>query len=179
MKYHNITHDDMLNGEGLRVVLWVSGCDHHCKNCQNPVTWDPNDGKEFGPEELKEIFNELNQNYISGITLSGGDPLHSNNLVGILEIVELIRNKYSCTKTIWIYTGYEIKDILMNSDDPLNALRLRIINQCDILVDGKFKDKLADIKYEYAGSTNQRVIDINKSKSLGWKTLVNYSHKLK
>ena len=85
MKYQNITHDDMLNGEGLRVVLWVSGCSHHCKNCQNPITWDYNDGKEFGEDELHEIIGELDHDYISGITLSGGDPLNEHNLSTILE----------------------------------------------------------------------------------------------
>ena len=75
MRYHNITKDDMLNGDGLRVVLWVAGCDHCCKDCQNPVTWDPNGGLEFDPEAKAELFEALDHDYISGITFSGGDPL--------------------------------------------------------------------------------------------------------
>ena len=75
MKYHNITKDDMLNGDGLRVVLWVSGCNHACKACQNPITWDPNIGLDFDEKAKEEIFCELKKDYISGLTLSGGDPL--------------------------------------------------------------------------------------------------------
>ena len=76
MRYHNITKDDMLNGDGLRVVLWVAGCEHHCPNCQNPVTWDINGGLEFDEAAKKEIFDELEKNYVSCITFSGGDPLN-------------------------------------------------------------------------------------------------------
>ena len=178
MKYHNITHDDMLNGEGLRVVLWVSGCSHHCKNCQNPITWNPDDGKEFGEDEMKEIFNELNHDYISGITLSGGDPLNEHNLSTILELVELIRAKYGHHKTIWIYSGYTIEEIMNGKDDPINTLRRKILSNCDIFVDGKFEENLADIKYEYAGSTNQRIIDIKKSELCGWRNIIQYNHRL-
>ena len=81
MRYHNITKDDMLNGDGLRVVLWVAGCEHHCPNCQNPVTWDINGGLEFDEAAKKEIFDELEKNYVSGITFSGGDPLHTQKLI--------------------------------------------------------------------------------------------------
>ena len=172
MKYQNITHDDMLNGEGLRVVLWVSGCSHHCKNCQNPITWDYNDGKEFGEDELREIIRELDHDYISGITLSGGDPLNEHNFSTILELVEFIRIRYENTKTIWIYTGFTIEQILDDKDDALNALRRKIIKQCDVLVDGRFEQDLADTKYEWAGSTNQRIIDIQKSINNGWKCII-------
>ena len=79
MRYHNITKDDMLNGDGLRVVLWVAGCDHCCKDCQNPVTWDPNGGLEFDAEAKAELFEALDHDYISGITFSGGDPLFYGN----------------------------------------------------------------------------------------------------
>ncbi|MBR1442789.1 MAG: 4Fe-4S cluster-binding domain-containing protein, partial [Firmicutes bacterium] len=79
MRFHNITHDDMLNGAGLRVVLWVSGCSHRCPGCQNPLTWDPNDGVIFDEESKAELFGELSKEYIAGITLSGGDPLYDGN----------------------------------------------------------------------------------------------------
>ena len=79
MRYHNITKEDMLNGEGLRVVLWVAGCNHHCKNCQNPETWDENGGIPFDEEAENELFEALDKSYISGITFSGGDPLFPNN----------------------------------------------------------------------------------------------------
>lgn len=76
MRYHNITKDDMLNGDGLRVVLWMAGCSHHCKGCHNPITWDLHGGIDFDQEAKKELFEELQKEHISGITLSGGDPLH-------------------------------------------------------------------------------------------------------
>ena len=79
MRYHNITKDDMLNGDGLRVVLWVAGCGHHCKGCQNPITWDPNGGIPFDDAAKAEIFEQLDKDYISGITFSGGDPLYEAN----------------------------------------------------------------------------------------------------
>lgn len=74
MRYHNITKDDMRNGDGLRVVLWVAGCNHCCKNCQNPITWDPDGGLAFDDAAKEEIFEQLDKSYISGITFSGGVP---------------------------------------------------------------------------------------------------------
>ena len=93
MNYHNILHDDMRNGDGLRVVLFVSGCNHYCKNCQNPQTWDKDSGIEFDLAAKEEIFEQLNKDYISGITFSGGDPLHSNNLHEIYSLILEIKNK--------------------------------------------------------------------------------------
>ena len=108
MRYHNITKDDMLNGDGLRVVLWVAGCEHHCPNCQNPVTWDINGGLEFDEAAKKEIFDELEKNYVSGITFSGGDPLHTQNRKDVGALIEEIKVKFP-NKTIWIYSGYDCR----------------------------------------------------------------------
>ena len=94
MRYHNITKDDMLNGDGLRVVLWVAGCEHHCPNCQNPVTWDINGGLEFDDAAKKEIFDELEKNYVSGITFSGGDPLHTQNRKDVGALIEEIKENF-------------------------------------------------------------------------------------
>ena len=94
MRYHNITKDDMLNGDGLRVVLWVAGCEHHCPNCQNPVTWDINGGLEFDEAAKKEIFDELEKNYVSGLTFSGGDPLHTQNRKDVGALIEEIKEKF-------------------------------------------------------------------------------------
>ena len=110
MRYHNITKDDMLNGDGLRVVLWVAGCEHHCPNCQNPVTWDINGGLEFDEAAKKEIFDELEKNYVSGITFSGGDPLHTQNRKDVGALIEEIKEKFP-NKTIWIYSGYDWQDV--------------------------------------------------------------------
>ena len=94
----------MLNGDGLRVVLWVAGCNHCCRECQNPITWDPNGGLPFTEAEEAEIFTELDKDYIGGITFSGGDPLHPSNISTVTALAKKIREKYP-NKTIWLYTG--------------------------------------------------------------------------
>lgn len=146
MKYHNITKDDMLNGDGLRVVLWVAGCEHHCKGCQNPVTWNPDDGLEFGAKEIMEICEQLDKDYISGITLSGGDPLYPKNRAEITKLCDFIKTYYS-NKTIWCYTGYLLEEV---KDLPMMKF-------VDVLVDGEFVEELADINYKWCGSINQNV----------------------
>lgn len=156
MNYHNITHDDMLNGSGLRVVLWCSGCEHHCHNCQNPQTWDFNSGIPFDKNAKEEIFNELKKDYINGITLSGGDPLACNNLNCILDLVNEIRLSFP-DKTIWIYSGYTIEDIVNT------PIRKEIIKQCDVLVDGRYIDSERNITLKWRGSKNQRVIDLKET----------------
>lgn len=149
MKYHNITKDDMLNGDGIRVVLWVSGCSHHCKGCHNPKTWNPNHGVEFDDEAKKEIFAELSKDYVSGITLSGGDPLHPLNRESVTELVKEITMKFP-TKTIWLYTGFLLEELL----------GLEVLQYIDVLVDGKFEQDKYSPDAKWVGSTNQRVIPL-------------------
>lgn len=171
MNYHDISHDDMNNGDGLRVVLWLSGCSHGCKNCQNPQTWDSKSGIEFDDKAKEELFTELSKDYISGLTLSGGDPLYSENLADVLDLVNEIRLSMP-EKTIWLYSGYtwEETNLMMKGlchecleFNRLNELRREIIEQCDIMVDGRFVDELKDISAKWKGSTNQRVIDVKES----------------
>ena len=111
MRYHNITTDDMLNGDGLRVVLWLAGCSHCCRGCQNPLTWDPDGGLLFDEAARQEIFEQLEKDYISGITFSGGDPLHPANRMDVRCLMAEIRERYP-DKTIWLYTGDRWEDIL-------------------------------------------------------------------
>ena len=152
MNYHNITKDDMLNGEGLRVVLWVSGCDHHCPGCQNPVTWDPNDGLPFDEQAKEELFSELEKPYISGLTLSGGDPLYCGNRDAITELVKEAKERFP-EKTIWLYTGFS-----------WSAIRyLPLIPYVDVLIDGRFVENLKDNKLHWRGSSNQKIIDVKAS----------------
>ena len=158
MKYHNITHADMLNGEGLRVVLWVSGCSHHCPSCQNVITWNCNDGLEFDDAAKEEIFKDLEEDWCSGITLSGGDPLFKGNRADIVSLVCEIREKYP-TKSIWLYTGYTWEELLEENDDVIKV----ILNNIDVLLDGKFILRLANEKIHYVGSSNQCIIDVKKS----------------
>lgn len=152
MRYHNITKDDMLNGDGLRVVLWVAGCSHCCKGCQNPITWDANGGVPFDDAAKQEIFNQLDKSYISGITFSGGDPLHPANILDVKNLMMEIRERYP-KKTIWLYTGSSWESI---RNHP-------IMKYVDVLVDGEFVEDRKDVNLCWKGSSNQRVIDVQKS----------------
>lgn len=151
MRYHDITKADMLNGTGIRVVLWVAGCTHHCKDCQNPITWDPNGGLFFDNNARWELIEALKEDYISGITFSGGDPLHPENRRAILQLISDIRENFGDTKTIWLYTGYKYEEVKY------------LVRNVDVVVDGEFICELADKQYHWAGSTNQRVIDVKKT----------------
>ena len=156
MRYHNITKDDMLNGDGLRVVLWVAGCSHACKECHNPITWDPNGGLPFDEAAKKEIFDELEKNYIHGITFSGGDPLHPANIEGVTQLAKEIYEKYP-NKTIWLYTGStweEVKD-------------MEIVKYLDVLVDDEFVVALKDVNLHWVGSSNQKVISVKETLNIG------------
>ena len=172
MNYLQITHEDVCNGDGLRVVLWLSGCSHHCYNCQNPQTWNPGSGIPFDESAKQEIFNELSKDYISGITFSGGDPLYEYNLDEVLKLVKEIRISFP-DKTIWLYTGYDF-DLLnskyneykytpfaANADEWLT--RWEIISNIDVLVDGEYIDEQKDLTLKWRGSKNQRVIDVKQS----------------
>lgn len=160
MKYHNITKADMLNGEGLRVVLWVSGCSHACPGCQNQITWNANNGLLFDDAAKEEIFTELNHDWCAGLTLSGGDPLFPLNRGVIANLVKKIREKYP-NKTIWCYTGYVWEDLMKESkkDSDLKT----ILENIDVLLDGRFILQEADEKIHYVGSRNQRIIDVPKT----------------
>lgn len=156
MRYHDITKDDMLNGDGLRTVLWISGCSHYCYKCQNPVTWDPNGGLPFDDKAKEELYENLGKSYTSGITFSGGDPLYLGNRRELLELIREIKEKFP-TKTMWLYTGYlweEIKD-------------LELVSYLDVVVDGQFIYEQMDTSLQWKGSANQRVIDVQKSLEKG------------
>ena len=152
MRYHNITHDDMLNGDGLRTVLWVSGCTHHCEECQNPITWDINGGLLFDEAAESEFFQEASKGYISGVTFSGGDPLHPQNRDEITRLAKKFKQKFP-EKNIWLYTGFLWEDIK----------DLEVIKYTDVLVDGPYKKELRDTQLHWKGSSNQRVIDVQPS----------------
>lgn len=156
MRYHNITKDDMLNGDGLRVVLWVAGCGHHCEGCQNPVTWDADGGIPFGETDREELFTELRRSYVSGITFSGGDPLFPANEPEVLALAKEIRQKFP-DKTIWLYTGYLWEYVK----------KREIARYIDVLVDGPYVQKLRDTQLHWRGSANQHVIDVQESLAAG------------
>jgi anaerobic ribonucleoside-triphosphate reductase activating protein len=159
MNYHNITKDDMKNGDGLRVVLWVAGCSHHCPNCQNPVTWDPDDGILFDENARKELLDIVSQDYISGITFSGGDPLFESNREEVYELIEYIKSVYP-NKTVWLYTGYTFNDLK-------KFVPIGILNKIDLIIDGPYIEKFRDTSLKWRGSSNQRVINVRKTIDTG------------
>ena len=158
MNYHNITYPDQNNGPGLRVVIWVSGCSHHCLECQNPQTWDKNSGIIFDNSAKEEIIEQLKNNYISGVTWSGGDPMYKNNVETVLKFTEKIHDLFP-EKNIWLYTGYTFEEIMNDT----NLKRKQLLDLCDVLVDGEYKKELRDISLHWCGSSNQRVIDVKNT----------------
>jgi anaerobic ribonucleoside-triphosphate reductase activating protein len=152
VKYLNITKDDMLNGEGLRVVLWVSGCERHCQGCHNAFAWDADCGLEFDDVAREEIFSQLDKDYIAGLTLSGGDPLSDKNRGAVADLISVVRARYP-EKTIWLYSGYKWEEVC---NEPL-------MGEIDVLVDGEYIEGERDVKLHWCGSSNQRVIDVQKS----------------
>lgn len=163
MNYHNIVKDDMRNGVGLRVTLFTSGCIHHCVGCHNPQTWNPESGIPFDEDAFNELKEDLNHDYIDGITFSGGDPLFVGNREKVSEIAKYVK---SIGKTVWLYTGYRVKfdeGGLYFSNEMNDEFTLDWINNIDVIVDGPFDIELLDQAYHWAGSTNQRVIDVKRS----------------
>ena len=137
---------------GVRVVLWVSGCTCYCKGCQNPQTWNFNSGKLFNVAAIQEICAELEKPYISGLTLSGGHPLESNNIEVCTILCKYLKLRYP-TKTIWLYTGWKWEEIS----------HMEIMKYIDVVVDGQYIEEKKDITLKWRGSKNQRVIDVQKS----------------
>ena len=152
MKYHNITKDDMLNGDGLRVALWVSGCEHDCPGCHNAIAQDPDGGIPFDDAAKAEIFAQLEKAYISGITFTGGDPLYEANRPVIGSLIAEIRERFP-EKTIWLYTGASWEEVY----------RHEMLRQVDVLIDGEFIEAEKDTKLFWKGSANQRVIDVRRT----------------
>lgn len=154
----DITAPDINNGVGCRVTIWVSGCKHHCPGCHNSWTWDLEQGLIYRDEmgKVKKILSEwLSRDYISGLTLSGGDPLcqDEDGLNELIELVEWVKDTFN-DKNIWIYSGYRIED--------LNDTQRTLVELCDVMVDGRYVEELRDIQnYPFRGSSNQRIINIH------------------
>lgn len=170
MRYLEITHVDMKNGVGLRTILWVSGCEHKCVNCQNAYSWDCSIGKPFDDWAEMELFEAASVPEIRGITFSGGDPLHPNNREKIGELARKFKNLYP-QKDIWLYTGYTLQDVKNGvfADRNGHTISIDWLQLIDVLVDGPYmdqvrKDDLANRRDpDWCGSSNQRVIDVQAS----------------
>lgn len=156
MNYSKIKWSDISSGPGVRTSIYVSGCTHNCPGCFNPETHDFNAGKPWSKEIEDKIIKHVKDNNLSGLNLLGGDPLQQTKDFTLREF--LIRFKKETNKDIWLWTGYTFEDIINRHTE-----HYRILEQCDVCVDGKYIQELYDIKIRYAGSSNQRVIDVQKS----------------
>lgn len=150
MRYLRITNNDINNGDGVRVTLWISGCRHHCVGCHNEWTWDYNQGKDI-TECYNELKEKLSNNYVSGLTISGGDPLcqSEEDLCVLRDLIKHLKNEYP-NKNIWLYTGYQI-------NESLNKQQKEIIKLCDYVVDGPFILSEKDLTLAFRGSKNQKI----------------------
>ena len=167
MRYASMRSMDITNGENIGVSLFVQGCPFRCYNCFNSVAWDFNGGKEWTDDTKNHFLKLIAKSYIKRVSILGGEPLASPNLDRILELLKQIRISYP-TKTIWLYTGYTLEQILQ----PLliNTIpteeekkRIDIVKMVDVLVDGPYVDAQRDVTAKWRGSANQRVINIPKT----------------
>ena len=153
MRYNKIRKMDISNGPGVRISIFMQGCTFNCPNCFNVDTHDFNGGQEFNEDTINRILKLAESDYINGLSILGGEPLHPKNIEGTIELCKAFREKFGNQKTIWIWTGY-LFDQIVNKD---------IYNYVDVIVDGRYQDELHDFRLKWRGSSNQRVIDVKKT----------------
>lgn len=154
MKYAQIREMDVTNGNGIGVALFTQGCPYHCKNCFNPETWDFNKGIDWTKETENRIIELLKPEYITRLTILGGEPLIERNIEPLTALLKRVKSVYP-DKQVWLYTGGDF--------EVLEGLYEEIFRYIDILIDGRYIDDLRDYKLKWRGSSNQRVIDVQKS----------------
>ena len=166
MHYGNIKFTDISNGPGIRTSLFVSGCRNKCEFCFNKETWDFDYGKLFTNDTVKKILDSLSPNYVNGLTLLGGEPMEEENQEELLNLCLKVKEMYP-NKTIWCFTGYTYdKDLIINGRKHTKYTD-EFIKCLDVLVDGRFINELKDIRLQFRGSKNQRIIDIKHTIKLG------------
>ena len=152
MRYNKIRKMDISNGPGVRVSIFMQGCAFHCKNCFNPETWDFSAGQEFTDDTVNQVLDLCSLDHIEGLSILGGEPLHPNNIEGSTKLAKAFKEKYP-NKNLWVWSGF-----------PFEQMKDKeIMNYVDTLVDGQFVDELRNPTLEWRGSSNQRVIDVQKS----------------
>lgn len=156
MRYNKIRKMDISNGPGVRVSIFMQGCVFNCKNCFNPETHDFNGGKEFSDKTIEMILNLCNKDYIVGLSILGGEPMHPKNIKGTIKLAKAFKERYP-DKTIWSWSGFLIDNIVDKE----------ILNYLDVLVDGQYVDELHNPTLKWCGSENQRVIDVKKTLKKG------------
>lgn len=167
MNYAEIKYYDIANGSGVRVSLFVSGCAHRCKNCFNKIAWDFNYGNLFTEDIENEILNACEADYISGLTILGGEPFEPENQPALIGFLNRFKNRFP-QKNIWCFSGFTYEELTGKipsrcfTDNTKDMLAL-----IDVLVDGRFVEELHSITLRFRGSSNQRIIDLNKTRSQG------------
>ena len=157
MNITNIKYFSTVNGNGVRTAVFVSGCNLHCEGCFNSGAWSFNAGHELSIELINKILDSIEPEYISGLSILGGEPLDPKNQYGVATLIEKFRKRFGDSKTIWLWTGYEYDNI------PLGEDTFYIITNVDVIVDGPFIASKKDLNLPYRGSSNQRIIDAKKS----------------
>ena len=168
MYYGEIKKCDIANGPGVRVSLFVSGCTHHCKGCFNEIAWNFNYGNEFNEETINKILKDLDRDYIEGLSLLGGEPLEYANQKGLVELVKKVKEKFP-NKTIWCYTGFDFEKDVMGKMAKNSQTTRELLKYIDVVVDGKFEEDKKDLKLQFRGSSNQRILDVKESLKNGKK----------
>ena len=166
MLYGEIKNCDIANGEGVRVTLFVSGCTNHCKNCFQPQTWDFEFGRPFTAETEEELLTMLKPDYINGLTVLGGEPFEPSNQRSLLPFLRRVRETYP-KKNIWCFSGFTYEELKTDGSHPRCEVTDEMLDQLDVLVDGRFVEELKDISLRFRGSSNQRLIDMKKSREAG------------
>ena len=157
MRYNLIRKMDISNGPGVRVSIFMQGCAFHCKNCFNKETWDFKGGKEFTNKTINEVLDLCSKEHIKGLSILGGEPMHPDNIDGTTRLAKAFKEKYP-EKNLWIWSGFKFDEDLKDKD---------VLNYVDVLVDGVYQDELHDPTLKWRGSSNQRVIDVQKSIKAG------------
>lgn len=162
MNFAAIKPSDIADGPGVRVSLFVSGCTNHCENCFQPETWDFGYGEPFTSETEERILNLLDRSYIKGLTILGGEPFEPSNQRALLPFVRRVRERYP-DKTIWMYSGFTYEEMTREGTHPHCEATLPLLDLIDVLVDGRFVEKLKNLSLRFRGSSNQRLIDMKKT----------------
>lgn len=157
MKYGALKTTDIANGEGVRVSLWVSGCNRHCPGCFNPEAQSFEYGEEVNASVVNQIAKALGRSYISGLTILGGEPMEPDNIPGVFALLYMIKKAFKDERTVWLYTGYKYEEIATSP----------ILAYVDVLVDGEFIENQHEAGLVFKGSKNQRIIDVRETERSG------------
>lgn len=166
MNYANIKLWDIADGPGVRVSLFVSGCTHKCKNCFNEEAWDFAYGNPFTQETIDLILRQMSRDFITGLTLLGGEPFHPRNQEAILELLRQVKARFP-EKSIWAYTGYVLEKDLLTGRACLPEITREYLGDLDVLVDGPFIEEEKSLELRFRGSANQRLIDMKQTLACG------------